>query len=185
MRSRSYTLVLACALGLLPQAAAWAQRSPAVALTYQATRSNAGPGQCGCFFLQGGSAQVSVPVVGPLSIAGEIAGGTKSKAYLGYDVSLITYTVGPQLRLTRGRFEPFAEALLGGAHGSGLPFGTTGSTSANSFALVLGGGVDVALSAHFALRAVEADYLHTELPNTGNNRQNNLRLGAGLRFRFR
>jgi outer membrane immunogenic protein len=35
-----------------------------------------------------------------------------------------------------------------------------------------------------ALRALEADYYRTQFPNGLNDRQNNLRLSAGVIFRF-
>ena len=46
------------------------------------------------------------------------------------------------------------------------------------------GGMNVPLSGHLAVRAFEADWLRTQLPNATTNVQNNLRLGAGLVFRF-
>ena len=36
-----------------------------------------------------------------------------------------------------------------------------------------------------ALRAFEADWLRTQMPNATTNVQNNLRLGAGLIYRFK
>jgi hypothetical protein len=51
-------------------------------------------------------------------------------------------------------------------------------------ALCIGGGVNVALRHRLALRAFEADWLRTQLPDGTTNVQNNLRLGAGLVFRF-
>ena len=37
---------------------------------------------------------------------------------------------------------------------------------------------------HFAVRALEADYYRTQFSNGLNDRQNNLRLSAGVIFRF-
>jgi hypothetical protein len=42
----------------------------------------------------------------------------------------------------------------------------------------------VNLSPRIALRAIEADYFLTLLPNGTSDRQNNLRLSAGIVFRF-
>jgi len=58
--------------------------------------------------------------------------------------------------------------------------GTT--TSANALAVETGGGLDIRLSRRFAVRAIRASYLRTQLPNTSTNVQNNLSLGAGIVF---
>ena len=47
-----------------------------------------------------------------------------------------------------------------------------------------GGGLDYRLSQHVAVRAVEAAWQHTQLPNGTNNIQNDLLLGAGIVVRF-
>lgn len=57
--------------------------------------------------------------------------------------------------------------------------------SSNSLALKMGGGMNIALSPHIALRAFQANWLRTQLPNASTNVQNNLNLGAGLVLRFR
>ncbi len=58
-------------------------------------------------------------------------------------------------------------------------------SSANSFAFTAGGGLDYAVSRHFAVRVVQIDYLKTYLPNNATNEQNNLRIGAGIVFRMK
>jgi peptidoglycan-associated lipoprotein len=45
--------------------------------------------------------------------------------------------------------------------------------------------MNLPLSRHIDLRAFEADWLRTELPNSTTNIQNNLRVGAGFVFRNR
>ena len=49
----------------------------------------------------------------------------------------------------------------------------------------MGSGLDVNLSPHIALRAIQANWLRTQMPNSTNNLQNSLQLGSGLVFRFR
>lgn len=66
-----------------------------------------------------------------------------------------------------------------------FPGPSAASSTSNSFAVKAGGGLNVALSRRLALRAIEADYLSTRFPNTTNNEQNNLALGAGIVFRLR
>src|SRR5262249_40531902 len=80
----------------------------------------------------------------------------------------------------------FGQGLIGEAHGfnSYFPSSTGVQTDYNSFALQLGGGVDLGLSQHFAVRAIQADWLRTQFPNSTTNVQNSLRLGAGIVVRF-
>ena len=88
------------------------------------------------------------------------------------------YLVGPRLSVPLGKFTPFAEGMVGAAHihtGGTLP-----SPSNTSFAYALGGGLDYRVFRPIALR-VEGDYLRTNFFSSG---QNNLRLSAGVVFRF-
>ncbi|MGB2670275.1 MAG: OmpA family protein [Candidatus Acidiferrum sp.] len=99
--------------------------------------------------------------------------------------TLSTYLIGPRLNLRKfDHFVPFAEFLIGSAHaGPSL----TGDSSANSFALSAGGGVDVVLTKHIAWRFAELDYLMTAFNGDflgANGRQNNFRVGTGLVYRF-
>jgi hypothetical protein len=71
---------------------------------------------------------------------------------------------------------------------------STGLTSANAFAMAFGGGVDIGVSRHFAIRAIQADYLRTQFSATDaiitglssslNGGQNSYRASAGIVFRF-
>jgi hypothetical protein len=60
--------------------------------------------------------------------------------------------------------------------------GTTSSTDA--LAVETGGGLDVRLSRHLAIRAIQVSYLRTQLPNSTTNVQNSFSIGAGLVMRF-
>ena len=96
-----------------------------------------------------------------------------------------TFLLGPRLNLRKfDYFLPYAEFLLGGAH-AGPPL--TGDASQSAFALAAGGGVDVALTRNIVWRFAEIDYLMTNFTGSslgGNGRQDNLRLGTGIVFRF-
>jgi opacity protein-like surface antigen len=88
------------------------------------------------------------------------------------------YLVGPRLSVPVGKFTPFGEVLVGVAHihtGGTLP-----GPSNTSFATAVGGGLDYRLFGPVAAR-VEGDYLRTRFFNST---QNNLRLSAGVVFRF-
>ncbi len=64
------------------------------------------------------------------------------------------------------------------------PDGSLFAGSDNAFAIAAGGGLDVNLTHHIALRAFEADYYLTRYTNGANTRQNNLRVYVGVIFRF-
>ncbi|MGA3132433.1 MAG: hypothetical protein ABSD59_16630 [Terracidiphilus sp.] len=66
-----------------------------------------------------------------------------------------------------------------------FPGANGASDSADSLALYVGGGVNLHMKHYLALRAVEEDWLRTQLPNATTDVQNNLRLGAGLVYRFK
>ena len=105
----------------------------------------------------------------------------------GEDLTLVSYLFGPKYSWRASeRWQPFGQVLLGGAHASGTfePSVKGGSGSYNSFAMIAGGGMDIAASEHLAVRAVEADYYLTQFPNGVNGRQNNFRISAGVIFRF-
>ena len=57
-------------------------------------------------------------------------------------------------------------------------------TSANAFSLQVGGGLDIAVSKHFAIRAFQADFVRTSLPNNGTNTQDYLRLAFGVSYQI-
>ncbi len=115
---------------------------------------------------------------------------------------LTNYLFGPTLTASLGRSSVFAHALFGEAHSS-LSTGvsipiiggiSTGLTSANAFAMAFGGGIDFGMTRHFAIRAVQVDYLRTQFNSTDalttglssslGNRQNSFRYSAGVVFRF-
>jgi outer membrane immunogenic protein len=77
--------------------------------------------------------------------------------------------------------------LIGGVHGfdSYFPGDDSHRTgAANSLAYAPGGGVEIGVRDWLSVRAVEAEYLATHLPNDINEHQNNLRINSGVVFRF-
>ncbi len=96
-----------------------------------------------------------------------------------------TYLFGPRLTYrSHGRFEPFGEALFGGAR---LTLSAAGvSASRNGFAMAIGGGADYKFSRSVAIRLVQADYLYSRIDFGAGapTHQNNFRLQAGVVFRF-
>jgi hypothetical protein len=106
--------------------------------------------------------------------------------------NLFTYLGGPIIR-KQGKWEPYAQVLLGGAHSDVYAhlFAASrgfGSTPANdAFALTVGVGLNVHLNSVITIFPVEAGYLLTHFDNNftaaGKN-QNNFRYVAGIGFSF-
>jgi opacity protein-like surface antigen len=163
-----------------------------LAVTYTPLRSNLTTGPV--FWQQGASAELSATFYRGLGMVASISGNHASNiSPSGVDLTMVTTTFGPRYtwshRLHGGaerRLNVFGQALIGVSFGtdSVFPSASGVQSSANSFALQLGGGVDLALSRHFAVRPVQADWLRTQFPNDTTTVQNNLRLSAGVVFRF-
>jgi outer membrane immunogenic protein len=142
--------------------------------------------------MNGGSASVAVNVNHWLGFVGDVGGHyTGNAGNGGFTLSVISYTFGPRLSFRRSqRITPYVQGLFGGARAGGTLYTLgfqQGSTAGprNAFALAMGGGLDVSVNHRFAIRAFQADWLFTKFPNGGNNRQNSVRLTAGIVFRFR
>ena len=161
-----------------------------VALEYSNLRSNAPPGGCGRFNLNGGSASFawSFKPASQFALVGDLTAAHSSGiSSASYDLLLSTYTVGARYRPRLGHspLEPFGHLLVGAAHTSGsLVSGPNVANADVAFATNLGGGLDLRVSQRFSVRLVEADYLVTTIDNGGNNHQNSLRLSAGVVLRF-
>lgn len=194
-----YTLALLLTIALVSCMPAVAQVAPAVetplraelALDYSYLRSNAPPGSCGCFNLNGGSATFAWPVEpGGFALAADLTiVNANEVSNTGYGLGLGTLTAGPRYvpRLRHWPLQPFGQVLAGVTHSVGSlvrapnPGATNGSLS---FAANLGGGLDLRASRRFSFRLVEADYLVTNFVNGINDHQNILRISTGLVIHF-
>lgn len=157
--------------------------------------SNGPAGACGCFAMEGVGADVawhlrqlgnehkqSLGAVADIS-----AEHTGQVANAPYGLTLTTLDFGPRYAAPAFKSTTlFAQTLFGFSHGSDSEFPQNNSLvpSATSFAFNLGGGADYAVRPHLALRVLQVEYLRTALPNNSSDWQNNLRLSAGLTFRF-
>jgi len=185
------SLGLAIILLLAGATAATAQDSfrGDAAATYQWVRSNAGPGQCGCFGLNGGGLSGSWNFKGPWSLVLDYSAGYANNApTAGSSLTLTSYLSGVRFAIPQPWFEgkhkpqPFGQFLIGAAHAGGGVAGYGDGTYV--FALRLGGGVDVPVSTRFAVRVIQVDYYRTQFTNATNDRQNNLLLGVGIVFHW-
>ncbi|HYL11668.1 MAG TPA: hypothetical protein VEV41_01440 [Terriglobales bacterium] len=144
-----------------------------------------------------------------LGITADISGNSRSLVSL--PVPLITpsvnqsfseYLFGPTVSTGFGRSSVFAHALFGVVRtslGAGVSVPIIGGisapvTSASAFAMAFGGGLDLGLSKHFAIRVAQVDYVRSQLStldslSTGlfgnlGGHQNDLRYSAGIVIRF-
>jgi len=178
----------AVALGLaaLPAAAQVTRDTFDVGVNYVADRSNAYPGTCGCFTLQGGG--VTAGITMPYHLAG-VADFTMVHASTvpgsNYGLGLTTYMAGVQYREPVTRFTPYGQVLLGAVHGFDSVFPGSSGTTANSFAWEMGAGVEYRIDHSFSVRILEMDYLRTSLPNnTSSGWQNHLKFVSGVIYHF-
>ncbi len=112
-----------------------------------------------------------------LGLVGDVGGYHKSEG--GVTLNTYTYMGGPRFSYRNSsHVTPFAQVLVGAAHGSLSAFGSSGS--GNGFAYSVGGGVDLGLNKHIALRP-QLDYIGTSFSGT---RINMVRGSFGIVFRF-
>ena len=142
-------------------------------------------------------------------VTADFSGNSKQLAgisFLGFSAGtqqhMYNALFGPTATAYFGKSSVFGHALFGVAH-SNLSAGVSAPivggisaplTSANSFAMAFGGGVDIGLSKHFAIRAAQIDYIRTSFNTTDalasglstslNNNQNSFRYSGGVVFRF-
>jgi len=201
MRKSICGSVLLIGAFLLTEAAAWAQQAPKpgkqlpvsvdLAVTYSPERGELAPGNCGCFWLQGAGVDAGVTLWKGLGVAAGISSGVASNIKPGVDIRKIQF--GPRYTHTawtghngsaNRSLQLFGQGLFGGVHAYGGIFpGTNGTTTtAGSYEVQAGGGLNLSFQKSLGFRLFEADYVRTALPNNGSNIQNDLRLSFGVTF---
>jgi len=168
---------------LLFTAGAWGQLLSGNAfIGYSYTQTNLTAGQS--TNLNGWNGSVEMKVLPLLGIVGDVSGhyGSQDTEVLGIggDAKLSEYNFlfGPQLSFKLGKFRPFVHALFGGAHLGETLSGA--SSSSNSFADALGGGIDYHLFPLISWR-IQLDALQTRFFSAT---QNNPRFSTGIVFHF-
>jgi hypothetical protein len=115
---------------------------------------------------------------------------------------MYNFLFGPTVTGYFGKSSVFGHALFGAAHSSlnaGVSAPIMGGISApidsaNAFAMAFGGGIDIGLTRHFAIRAAQVDFIRTNfnsldalasgLATSTSNNQNNFRYSGGVIWRF-
>jgi len=110
--------------------------------------------------------------------------------------NMSTFLAGPVFRIPLWRVKPFGEVLFGASHTDGYVnlhnaiVAGGGALSSiptqNPFTLAAGGGLDIAISRHVAIRPGEFNYVLTRYSNplTSTNNQHNFRYCGGLILKF-
>jgi Outer membrane protein beta-barrel domain len=131
----------------------------------------------------GGGGQLEYNANRWLGVVGDLAGFYATSSGNGaFAGAMFTYLGGPRVNFRRGKFTPFVQTLFGGAHTTdGIAQSTGGQ---DHFAMTAGGGIDFKVSRHVSLRPIQAEYFMTKIPDGLNNRQDNLRIGAGVVLRL-
>ena len=121
------------------------------------------------------------------------------------DATVTNYLGGPRITVRKSRLAPYFQVLFGGVYatqslaapidavaleaGIVSPVGTTirATRQQTGFAMAAGGGLDVKLSRHVSLRALEVEYFLTRLNDfraINDKTQDNIRASAGITFMF-
>jgi hypothetical protein len=155
-----------------------------VSVGYAYLHANAPPGACQCFSLNGGYGSIVGNLAHGYSLVADMSAAHAS-GIVGTTQSLtvIDYLFGPRYswRHGSGRFTPYGEALFGD---STQASNAVAIPRVTAFAFGAGGGVNAVMSKHLGWNVVNASWIHSELPNGVNNRQNVLKIESGVIFRF-
>jgi opacity protein-like surface antigen len=159
-----------------------------VGLSYSYTRVNPG-GTLSSYNANGGYGYAEYNFNKVFGLVGELGAnrvGTVNTVPLSN--TSFEYLFGPRFNWRHSRFTPYVQALVGGERYSNGLNPATGApllTSQNNFAAALGGGLDVAVTNHIAIKPVQVEWLTTQLSaNKLNYVQNDVRYSAGVVFRF-
>ena len=155
-----------------------------VSADYSFIRARAADSQ-GSFNLNGGSASFAYNFNDRFSLVADAGAYHFRDLPPAISSNMFTYLVGPRIRFRHySRLTPFAHALLGGARLNASSGSISGGE--NGFSMALGGGVDMHFRSHLALRLIQAEYLMTRFDRVDGSSatQNNIRISAGLVFRF-
>src|ERR1700735_501096 len=168
---------------------AQAQPSQEIALDYTYVHTNAPPGGCGCFSMNGGGGSYAYHFGPQFAMVVDIGVEHASKVDSGGDdLTLTSFLSGPRFfyRRPNTRFVPYGQVLLGAVRATGSlgAANSNGALSSAVFGSALGGGVEYNLSRRFTLRLAEVDYFITTFDNPVNGRQNNIRVTAGVAYHF-
>jgi opacity protein-like surface antigen len=186
-------LILVCAVLMTFSIAAGAQDYPKVEVftgySFIHTTVSLTPTRGDSFNLNGGSASISFNPTAKLGLVADF-GGYHGSPTIDFptEQTRFSFLFGPKVAMRSDKLMPFAHALFGGVHQSvevtfpGIA-PTTSSSSDSAFAMALGGGFDAKVGKKIAIRLFQVEYMFTKFKDNINNRQNGVRISAGIVFR--
>jgi hypothetical protein len=197
MRKSSFAVALVAGIMALGGTVARAQDKPAsapsqgpssdFAAIYSTQQGQVTPTGGGSFWSQGVSLNYGITFLHGWGVAADLTGQHASRIAPGIGLNEVDLMIGPRytyrLRfIQKHNSRIFGEAMIGGARGmsSIFPSSTGIRTQANSAAWQAGGGLDISVTRHISIRAFQADYVRSYLPNNASNTQSRIRLGFGV-----
>ena len=100
----------------------------------------------------------------------------------GSQLKVYDFLLGPQFSFEKGRLRLFGDILFGKAETKvAINQPTRSEITSVGRAVALGGGVEISLAHHISVRPIDADYIYSK---TFGSSQNNIRISAGLVYRF-
>jgi hypothetical protein len=163
-----------------------------IGANYTYTRVNPG-GALNSYNSSGGSGYVEYNFNKVFGLVADL-GGSNVGSVNGVSLNNTTfdYLFGPRFNLRRSRFTYYVQTLVGGERFSngfnpGSAANPVTNASQNGFAAAIGGGVDIAITSHIAVKPIQVEYLMAQISPAGgsvNYVQNNLRYSAGVVFRL-
>jgi hypothetical protein len=175
---------------------AHAQHPQDIGLTFTQSRSNfvTVPGSATqYFYLRGAAADYNFTIAKGIGVGATAIGTTAQNLGGHVDIHQVSILAGPRYTCNLGHILPYEWGRKGGIFGEGkvgYTFATSGqyvssgtlSDSATALTYLAGGGINLTIYHHFDLRLIEADFIHSQLPNGFNNSQSTLRLAIGINF---
>lgn len=161
-------------------------QAPAVEIggQFEATHANAPPGQCGCFWMQGGGVAINLSVRPAWSAMTDVYFAHNGKiGATDEQLSVFNYLFGTRYTYRNStRITPYGQALAGISHvGSNFEI----YSSKNNYLAAEGGlGFEYYVTPRISAVPLEADWVFSRAINGVNTRQNNLRVGIGVVYRI-
>src|SRR5215469_14340945 len=162
------TVLLSGALAMAQETAATPKAE--IGLNYSFTRVNPGS-SFSSFNANGGFGDVEYNLNRHFGLVADLGANYVGTANgLNFSNTSFEYLFGPRFNFRHGRFNPYVQTLFGGQRFSN-GWNTASAdprlgTSQNNFAMAFGGGLNIVLSDHLAVRPFQVDYFVTEIsPN--------------------
>lgn len=136
----------------------------------------------------GGSGYVEYNLNRTIGLVGDFGGYVNTRT--GINDKALTYLFGPRFNWRHSRLNPYVQVLVGGTYAWAGPTGN--SNTQNAFAAAAGGGLDVKLTEHIAIKPIQVEYVMTRFDSARlggstmsfGDHQNDIRYSAGVVFQF-